>query len=134
MMRLPPRSTLFPYTTLFRSIVQHMQTPPDLRKLPKSVPEYVGAILNRMLAKKPSDRYQNPAELLNELEHPDQVVIPGKRGPVPGKLERGPSRKQTEPTSVIENKATDKASVEAGEGKTKGKRVSSEAIAEKPTK
>src|SRR5215468_8830482 len=29
MIRRPPRSTLFPYTTLFRSLLEHLQVPPD---------------------------------------------------------------------------------------------------------
>src|SRR5256885_8729253 len=32
MIRRPPRSTLFPYTTLFRSTVQPARLPPQLRK------------------------------------------------------------------------------------------------------
>jgi serine/threonine protein kinase len=120
--------------TLPERIVQHMQAPPDLRKLPKSVPEDLVAIINRMLAKKPSDRYQTPAELLNELEHPDQVVVPGKRGPAQGKLERSPARKQAiEPTMVIENKVLDKESAEPKEVKiAKAKKSPSDAIEEKP--
>ena len=67
-------------------IVQHMQqAPPDLRALNKKVPKSFVAIINRMLEKKPADRYQTPTELLHDLEHPDRVI--GSK-PAMGKLER----------------------------------------------
>lgn len=60
-------------------ILHHMQTPaPDVRRLNKNVPAYLAAILNRMLAKKPEDRYQTPADLLADLENPEQVPLPDK--------------------------------------------------------
>jgi serine/threonine protein kinase len=95
--------------TLPERIIQHMKTaPPDVRKLNKSVPEYLVAIINRMLAKKPDDRYQNPTTLLHDLENPDTVAVTGKRVPATGKLERGPARKQTiDPTMVIDKKEYD---------------------------
>src|SRR3712207_8118383 len=39
MKRRPPRSTLFPYTTLFRSVL--LQPRPDLRRDPLAGPEHV---------------------------------------------------------------------------------------------
>src|SRR5262249_28099488 len=91
--------------TLPKRILQHMNaSPPDVRKLNKSVPGYLVTIINRMLAKKPEDRYQTPADLLHDLEHPDKVVVPGKRGPATGKLERGTAgKKPFDPTPMIEN-------------------------------
>jgi serine/threonine protein kinase len=81
--------------TLPERIVKHMQAaPPDVRLLNAGVPESLAAIIDRMLAKKPADRYQTPAELLHDLEHLDAVVVPIKRAPVVGKLERVAERGQ----------------------------------------
>src|SRR3712207_7545809 len=44
MIRHPPRSTLFPYTTLFRSIVDQ---PVDVAQLPEHVPQAFIAIEDR---------------------------------------------------------------------------------------
>src|SRR5256885_10419187 len=48
MIRRPPRSTLFPYTTLFRSKLQESKLPPDtvvLFKEPTIWTEYRGAVV-----------------------------------------------------------------------------------------
>src|SRR5688572_31770924 len=37
MIRRPPRSTLFPYTTLFRSIRQRIRRPPSRRQLRRQI-------------------------------------------------------------------------------------------------
>ncbi len=42
--------------------------PPDPRDLNPKVPEGVVAILNRMMAKNPDDRYRTPAEVIKELD------------------------------------------------------------------
>ena len=101
--------------TLPERIIQHMKaSPPDVRKLNTSVPEYLVAIINRMLAKKPDDRYQTAADLLHDLEHPDQVVVPDKRGPATGKIERGPARKKSfEPAQAMENTEIDSDSADS---------------------
>ena len=44
------------------------EEPPDIRKFNPRVSETMAAILHRLLAKKPSQRYQTPAELLEDLE------------------------------------------------------------------
>ena len=95
--------------TLPERIVQHMQAPPtDVRKLNKSVPAYLVTIINRMLAKKPDDRYQSPAELLADLEHPEKVPPSGKLVPGTGKLGRDKARKQkSDPTAVVESEEID---------------------------
>src|SRR3712207_6912594 len=49
MIRRPPRSTLFPYTTLFRSVEQAIQ---------------------RALAKAPADRFQTVSRFVEALEQP----------------------------------------------------------------
>jgi serine/threonine-protein kinase len=49
----------------------HAQNPPpDPRGVVSEVPAGVAAVLQRMMAKKPEDRYQTPAELLADLDRP----------------------------------------------------------------
>src|SRR5256885_12813853 len=57
MIRRPPRSTLFPYTTLFRSICTAFPSP-TLVALPKDVP---ASVLN--LTKKPGRSEEHKSEL-----------------------------------------------------------------------
>src|SRR3712207_7394397 len=64
MIRRPPRSTLFPYTTLFRSI---NDPAPHPREANPAVPEDVDALVVRLLAKAPEDRYASAAELAEDL-------------------------------------------------------------------
>jgi serine/threonine protein kinase len=59
----------FPEGTLPERIFKHLEAePPDLRLLNPAVPRRLAAVLKRMLAKQPQDRYQNPGELLQDLE------------------------------------------------------------------
>src|SRR3712207_7998986 len=51
MIRRPPRSTLFPYTTLFRSISPQME-----------------AVILKALAKDPSDRYPSAIAMLDDVD------------------------------------------------------------------
>lgn len=44
-----------------------VKAPPDPRSQNDHVPDGVVAVLHRMMAKKPEDRYQNPTELLEDL-------------------------------------------------------------------
>lgn len=44
------------------------EIPPDVRQFNPRVSEAMASILNRLLAKRPSQRYQTPAELLSDLE------------------------------------------------------------------
>jgi serine/threonine protein kinase len=63
--------------TLTERLLQHLQDEaPDVRKLNKEVPPGYVAILRRMLAKKPEDRYQSPTELLHDLEDPERALRP----------------------------------------------------------
>lgn len=96
--------------TMPERIVQHMQAPPpDVRKLNPSIPAAFTRIINKMLAKKPEDRYQTPAELLHDLEHPEQVAA---KKPAAGKLGDGMPRKGPERTAVIEAKELNEESDE----------------------
>jgi serine/threonine protein kinase len=51
--------------------------PPDIRQFSPNMPKRLAAVLRRMLAKKPANRYQTPAELLWDLRSQK------KRGPEP---------------------------------------------------
>jgi len=55
-------------------LMHHLKTqPPDIRTLSDNVPASFAHILKHMLAKKPSERYQTPRELLKDLENPDKI-------------------------------------------------------------
>jgi tetratricopeptide (TPR) repeat protein len=70
----------FPEGTLPERLYKHAEAePPDVRMLNPAVPDDLAAILDRMLAKRPEDRYQTPAELLDDLLHEGR--LPSKPGP-----------------------------------------------------
>src|SRR5205807_497878 len=55
--------------TLTERLFKHMQNePPDITSLNPRVSPRLMAMLRRMLAKKPEDRYQTPADLLKDLD------------------------------------------------------------------
>lgn len=59
----------FPDGSLTNKLQAHAtKPPPDPRTLNPKIPEAVIAVLNRMMAKKPEDRYQTPTELIDDLE------------------------------------------------------------------
>src|SRR5258708_27268736 len=74
MIRRPPRSTLFPYTTLFRSHLDHMEGPhgADLElalvQLPRVAQEELGLGLQR------HDFLRRSEEHTSELQSPDHLV------------------------------------------------------------
>src|SRR5262249_35553180 len=58
--RLPP----FPGGTLAEKLVKHqLQDPPAVDQLRPDVPPALAAVVRKMLAKRPEDRYQTPAEV-----------------------------------------------------------------------
>ena len=58
-------------------VYKHIGTPPpDIREFNPDVPPATMAILDRMLAKSPDERYQTPEELLRALEGPGQFEQP----------------------------------------------------------
>ena len=58
----------FPDGTTLQKLLQHQaDLPPDVRQLRPEVPAAVVEVLQTMLAKKPEDRFQNPAELVAAL-------------------------------------------------------------------
>jgi len=59
----------FPTGSVTNKLYSHISKPrPDPRALNRSVTEDVVAVMHRMMARKPTDRYQTPAELLKELD------------------------------------------------------------------
>src|SRR5262249_40575824 len=61
----------FPEGGMTNKLAAHAKPPaPDPRHKNSKVPDPVIAILNRMMAKSPDQRYQTPAELLLDLSNP----------------------------------------------------------------
>lgn len=59
----------FPGGTLIQKLDrQRWQTPPSVDQLRPEIPPGVAAVVRRLMAKHPDDRYQNPAELVSALE------------------------------------------------------------------
>src|SRR3712207_5659169 len=61
MIRRPPRSTLFPYTTLFRSFVQDVANPSNKARVNALITDITGGISN---LNKSSGSFLNPSVLL----------------------------------------------------------------------
>ena len=60
----------YPEGSVTNKLQAHAIKPiPDPRDKKPNIPEGLTAVLQRMMAKKPEDRYQTPAELLDDLEH-----------------------------------------------------------------
>jgi serine/threonine-protein kinase len=58
----------FPDGTVLQKLLQHQgDEPPDVRQFRPDLPEEVGRILRKMMAKDPRRRYANPVELVSEL-------------------------------------------------------------------
>jgi serine/threonine protein kinase len=58
----------FPGATLTEKLLKHQQAePPPIENAKTPVPQALIAVLHRMLAKKPKDRYQTPAEVVEAL-------------------------------------------------------------------
>jgi tetratricopeptide (TPR) repeat protein len=59
----------FPDGGIGERVLKHLEAdPPDVREFNADVNEALWAVLRRMLAKQPEDRYQTPAELLEALQ------------------------------------------------------------------
>lgn len=82
--------------SIIERLMKHAKAEPgDLRTINPEVPDDLWAICRRMLAKKPSQRYQSPAELLADLAHaaPDAAASasrPTKVGRVTKVIEAPP--------------------------------------------
>jgi serine/threonine-protein kinase len=59
----------FPEGDLTERLLKHVEAvPEDVRRFNRDVPAGLVVVLERMLAKKPGDRYQTPRELIKDLE------------------------------------------------------------------
>lgn len=68
----------FPEGGLTEKLYKHVEEePPDVRQFNPKVSDALRTVLGRMLAKKPGDRYQTPADLLKDLTHLERVAVPG---------------------------------------------------------
>jgi len=115
----------FPKGSIPERIVAHFKVePPDIQKLNDKVPDDLAAILKKMLAKKPSHRYQTPAELIFDLESPDIALKPlNADNPKPVSSPAKPVRPVKKPSSsTVPNIAP--ASAEEKTKKAKGKKKS----------
>ncbi len=145
----------FPEGSIYERIYKHVEVdPPDIRTLNPDVPDEYVVILKKMLAKKPENRYQTPRELLNDLEHPENINLLSplegeERGAAPAQparrvREAGAVEKtavvakkkpvgESEKTTVIAKKKTD-AEAEKTPKKKKGRGRSSGIISVSPLK
>src|SRR2546427_6050100 len=83
MIRRPPRSTLFPYTTLFRSITERA---PLVTDKCRDCPEDLAACVMRSLEKDPDDRWPTADALRRALEARSATMSRSRRtsgGPAP---------------------------------------------------
>jgi serine/threonine protein kinase len=63
----------FPEGGLGERVLKHLNAPPpDVRRFNPDVSAGLWAVLQKMLAKSPDDRYQTPAELLDDLRSPPE--------------------------------------------------------------
>lgn len=73
--------------TMVQKLLQHQQAePPSINELRPDVPRRLAAIVARLMAKDPADRYQRPVELVADLvDCADQegYTLPAARMPVP---------------------------------------------------
>jgi serine/threonine-protein kinase len=68
----------FPGGTLTEKLLKHqMDTPTPLRQLRPEVPEPVARLVEKLMAKRPADRYQTPAELVAAME--EILPSPGRQ-------------------------------------------------------
>jgi serine/threonine-protein kinase len=60
----------FPEGDMTERLLKHLEAePPDLTLANPKVPPGLALVVKKMMAKKPADRYQTPAELIKDLEH-----------------------------------------------------------------
>jgi hypothetical protein len=62
--------------TLQKLFWQHVRQPKPIRELRQDVPEGLAAVIERMMAKEPAERYQTPAEVAEALAAWAQTSIP----------------------------------------------------------
>ncbi|MFO0968778.1 MAG: serine/threonine-protein kinase [Gemmataceae bacterium] len=70
----------FPGDSVLRKLDAHRHSAPEpVRKRRPQVPEALATIVARMMAKKPADRYQTPAEVAQALEALTKIARPAPR-------------------------------------------------------
>jgi serine/threonine protein kinase len=73
----------FAQGSVLERVVKHAKTaPPDVRRYNPAVPEPLWDVCRRMLAKRPADRYQTPAELLIALTALSNLLAESEARPV----------------------------------------------------
>jgi serine/threonine-protein kinase len=66
--------------SIVERIYKHVEKDPeDIRDYNPEVSAGLAAVLRRMMSKKPEDRYQTPAQLLKDLENPEELAGPPSR-------------------------------------------------------
>src|SRR2546430_4498417 len=70
MIRRPPRSTLFPYTTLFRSDIRELQLPPGVSGRDLMIAELYAAVVNAT----PAVHTPRSEEHTSELQSQSNIV------------------------------------------------------------
>jgi serine/threonine-protein kinase len=94
--------------SLTERLLQHLEAEPlDVRAVNQNVPAGLVAVVTRMLAKRPEERYQTPQELLDDLEDPDVMRL---KRPVPA---RKPAAPQPAPTKAAEPRPVETKPAEA---------------------
>lgn len=91
----------FEADTPVRQLMMHVnQSPPDLRSINRGLPEDLNAVLQKLLAKEPDERYQSAQALYNDFE---ETLWGASPGPAPEIMETTvEAQKEDEiPTEVV---------------------------------
>jgi serine/threonine-protein kinase len=84
--------------SLIERLTRHVSVePPDIRKLNAEVPEDLVYVLDRMLKKKPEQRYQTPLEILRDLLNPEQIDFGPRLEPLDPPTTPSLKRRETSP-------------------------------------
>lgn len=88
----------FPGQNLAEKLVKlRQQEPEPVTHYRNDVPPYVVAVLQKMMAKKPEQRYQTPAEVVAALTTPPTSAVPGQ--PIPSPPHQAPLVPVTQPSN-----------------------------------
>src|SRR5262249_30343848 len=75
--------------TLAQKLLYHQQTPPPaVEKVRSDLPDGLAQVVRRLLAKRPEERYQTPAELVADLDR----VLGNRAGPSADSTAQGSKR------------------------------------------
>jgi serine/threonine protein kinase len=91
----------FPGITPLEKLVKHrLEEAPPIESWRPDIPMSVSAVLRKLMAKRPADRYQSPAELGAALPSLP-LAVPGGEPPPPVPLVRRPSSLELAPSVVL---------------------------------